>query len=147
MRDLKEYISCGIDKVSGWCNPNLFKIITTVDGMVLEGGARGGIGEIGVHHGKFFIGLQHLRPECSALALDLFEDQDKNIDRSGCGSFDLFKENLKQFSPSPEKVDIVAVDSMGLSAEDIAGFRERHGRFSYFSVDGGHTVPIPFVTI
>ncbi|CAL6324842.1 unnamed protein product [Bathycoccus prasinos] len=45
---------------------------------------RGDIGEIGVHHGKFFVGLGHLQKVNEKLwACDVFENQKKNTDGSG----------------------------------------------------------------
>jgi hypothetical protein len=44
----------------------------------------GAVGEIGVHHGKFFMPIAgYALQEESAVALDLFEDQSQNFDGSG----------------------------------------------------------------
>jgi hypothetical protein len=61
--------------------------------------AKGGIAEIGVHHGKLFILLYLLgRPPEKAVAIDLFEDQHFNIDLSGSGDLAKFRRNLARHS-------------------------------------------------
>lgn len=49
-------------------------------------GLFGAVGEVGVHHGKFFMPIAGyaLRSE-PAVAMDLFEDQSANFDQSGEG--------------------------------------------------------------
>jgi hypothetical protein len=49
-------------------------------------GLFGAVGEVGVHHGKFFMPIAGyaLRAE-PAVAMDLFEDQSANFDQSGEG--------------------------------------------------------------
>ena len=56
----------------------------------------GGVVEIGVYHGKFFIAMNGLitDPSVRSVAVDLFESQDLNIDSSGRGDADAFRANL-----------------------------------------------------
>lgn len=69
------------DKVEGWLDSramNYLKLIYKVTGIP---DIHGGVLEIGVHHGKFFIPLNALAsPGSISVALDLFEDQYLNID-------------------------------------------------------------------
>ena len=97
----------------------------------------GDIAEIGVHQGKMFCSIvQLLRPGERALAIDLFENQDENVDNSGCGNRVKFEENLSRcVGPAwKEVVDVWAINSKVLIPSDFNGRKIR-----IFSIDGGHT--------
>lgn len=101
----------------------------------------GAVAEIGVHHGKFFIGLQLLQnaaDECS-VAIDVFGDQDLNVDQSGRGDLAIFRKNLQRWS-SADSVTIHQGDSTKLNATALRELA--HGPIRMFSVDGGHTESI-----
>ena len=54
--------------------------------------------EIGVHHGQFFIALNQLIPSnFTSYAIDVFDNQQLNIDKSGEGNKSKFIENLRNF--------------------------------------------------
>jgi hypothetical protein len=58
----------------------------------------GAVGEIGVHHGRFWIAIAHTAREGEAtFVCDLFEDQHSNIDGSGNGDRTKFFANVKKF--------------------------------------------------
>ncbi len=98
----------------------------------------GSICEIGVHHGKFFLLLDALRQTGeAAIALDLFEDQSKNVDNSGLGNRDKFLENIELLSHDPDATRLIAGDSLEVSPEEITNLG--NSRVRLFSVDGGHT--------
>lgn len=72
-------------------------------------------------------------------AVDLFERQELNVDRSGCGSLEIFKRNLADFDEhAGANVEIIAGDSLD-PALDLRS-RVREGSVRFLSVDGGHTV-------
>ena len=57
----------------------------------------GAIGEIGVHHGKFFVGLAHLAMNHEKLwACDVFEDQALNMGGSGFGDRACFRTSMPE---------------------------------------------------
>lgn len=92
--------------------------------------------EIGVHHGKFFIGLENITPlDGKAVAVDVFESQDKNIDRSGAGNLAVFNEHVSKFCKDPTRVVTRSMDSLDIDASEIG-----LNRFGLLSIDGGHTV-------
>jgi len=140
LKDLIAFIENGFDQVEGWVDQTLWEPLGFFDLLQREHGVGGGVGEIGVHHGRLLLGMQALKaPEDGALAIDVFGHQELNIDNSGKGSRTAFENNVTTYSVAPEKVDIIEGDSLMLRAYDIDRIRERHGRFSIFDVDGGHT--------
>lgn len=103
-------------------------------------GVTGSLTEIGVHHGRFFIGLHLLSaPSEKSLAIDLFDDQATNIDSSGKGDKATFLRNLQRFGGGDEGLQILACDSTNLTGVDVL---DRVGPVRLFSVDGGHTAEI-----
>lgn len=91
--------------------------------------------EIGVHHGKFFIGLENITPPGSkAIAIDIFDSQDKNIDSSGAGNLKIFNEHVEEFCQEPARVLIKSLDSLDINAAELG-----LNQFGLLSIDGGHT--------
>lgn len=91
--------------------------------------------EIGVHHGKFLIGIENLTPEKGrCIAVDVFSQQDLNIDKSGSGSLRAFTANCKKFAVHPKRVIAMEEDSFNLDGHALG-----RGRFGIVSIDGGHT--------
>lgn len=91
--------------------------------------------EIGVHHGKYFIGIENLTPiNNRALAIDVFDSQTLNIDKSGCGNYEIFMENVSKFCINPSRVTPMSIDSL-----DINPYELGCGKFGIISIDGGHT--------
>jgi hypothetical protein len=74
------------------------------------------------------------------LAFDLFEDQRFNLDRSGAGNLQIFKDNLSANKIATDAIEIVSVDSTAITGQTIESVRASSGGFSFFSVDGGHMV-------
>jgi hypothetical protein len=91
--------------------------------------------EIGVHHGKFLIGIENLTPtEGRCLAVDVFSQQALNIDRSGEGSLEIFTANCARFAVAPERIVAIEEDSLNLDSNALG-----KGKFGIVSIDGGHT--------
>jgi len=102
-------------------------------------GVTGGVGEIGVHHGKFFIPLTILKSGEKHLAIDLFGDQHLNVDRSGKGDLEIFSRNLDTWSNLADCY-IETADTLRIGAREISDLLAKVGPLSIFSVDGSHTV-------
>ena len=103
-------------------------------------GLLGSVGEIGVHHGKFWAPIVAASLACEpAVAIDLFEDQAKNFDRSGMGSKVAFLQLAHSQLGMPEDaIEVFAGDSLALSGRQFAA--RGLPRFRLFSVDGGHSL-------
>lgn len=131
------YMSEGFHHVEGWCTPHLPGILKLIDGYQRAHGVRGGVAEIGIHHGRLFLMLNSLcEADEQSFAIDLFEDQALNIDHSGQGSRSAFLDNMERFDRHRGRnVSVVATDSTTADIRDIVTSPVR-----IFSIDGGHTV-------
>jgi len=144
------YMNCNFDNIEGW--PGVKESVLFLDVMRDWFGKyndKGGACEIGLHHGKYFIALHNLLSPCSSLGIDVFEDQSRNIDYSGCGSLEICRDNIKSFASNPERIDLMAMDSLAIGPRDVGDILEKYGNFSIFSIDGGHTplhAAVDFVT-
>ena len=104
-----------------------------------ENGVRANVAEIGVHHGKLFLLLAgDLHDGEEAVALDVFGDQQKNLDRSGKGDRDVFERNLETWAPGAA-VRIVQASSLEVPPDTA---RDTFGDVRMISIDGGHTAEV-----
>lgn len=129
------------DIVSGWCSPVTFEITAAINSCQQQMGIRGGICEIGVYQGKYFIALALLKNEGEfALAYDVFEDVDQSPDDYyGKSQEGIFRSNVEKYLGNDLNIIVKRIDSMTLSharlMDDLQGEKAR-----MFSVDGGHSV-------
>ncbi|WP_299322649.1 class I SAM-dependent methyltransferase [Parasphingopyxis sp.] len=137
--DLAHYLENEFEDVQGWCIPQLWQSIEPLARAMRSDGDAGPVAEIGVYHGKFFIGLaKTMGAKAHNTAIDVFSMQEFNLDGAGKGDEAVFRNNLEQCGIS-EATDLIEADSMGLSDDDAAALRAKTGGFSMFSVDGCHT--------
>lgn len=136
---LWRYVDDGFAHTEGWVMPQIMKILVAVDRIQAEMGIGGGAMEIGIFRGRFFMALNALvDPAYRSLAIDLFDDQQLNIDGSGRGDERVFRENLARWDRHHgENVEILAADSTTLRPEEVRALMPDPPRF--VSVDGGHT--------
>ena len=136
LQALTKYVRHGSRRVEGW--------LSRVDGEIFleiltyQRAARilGAIAEIGVHHGRAFVPMcLGLRNDEKAYAIDIFDDQAKNLDRSGLGDRARFEANLARFGVDKARVIIDTRGSDEVAAQDILS---TVGPVRFFSVDGGH---------
>lgn len=137
-RSLHTYL-LKINEVQGWCNPKIFSGIESFSRLQLENSVNGGVCEIGVHHGKFFLGLHNISNGEFSLAIDIFGNQELNVDGSGSGVLELFLKNVEKHACRPDKVHHYINDSLSISHEDVARIIREFQTFRLFSIDGGHT--------
>jgi hypothetical protein len=140
MNWLDIYRGEAFEQIEGWLVPDAIDMIESLDGAQASLGVEGGVMEIGIHHGKFFIALNGLveDPAVPSLAIDLFEDQALNIDRSGEGIEAVFRENLRQYDRHKgANVIVKRADSTTLEPEEVLS--ELSVRPRIVSIDGGHT--------
>jgi hypothetical protein len=136
-RDLETFRNEGFEQIEGWCSSSLFPICTLIDELQRTRDVKGGACEIGIHHGKFFLLLnQFVDADQTSYAVDLFDQQEFNIDYSGQGSLTTFRQNIAAFDRHEGKnIEIISADSTDGSLEQ----RIKPGAIRLFSVDGGHT--------
>lgn len=137
--ELRVYLDGRFAEVQGWCIPQLWQSIQPIDEIQRNNGIDGPIAEIGVFHGKFFIGLMKTKCARPNFAIDIFSMQRFNLDGAGAGNLDIFRANLEASGADAGDVRFLERDSMTLERRDIEEIREESGGFSMFSVDGCHT--------
>jgi hypothetical protein len=137
---LQAYIERGHKAVNGWLDSLAVDLIATLSRQQAKIGISGGIGEIGIHHGRLFILLHLLRQanERSA-AYDLFDMQEENVDASGLGDKAIFLDNLRRHGCDVERIVVKSRNSLHMTAAEV---RADAGPVRLFSVDGGHTADI-----
>ena len=124
--------------VDGYTESPAISLLKTVDNAQRDAGVGGPIAEIGVHHGQLFIAMKLLqRPGEASIAIDLFEDQDANIDNSGEGDLDWFLRHIDRWTGRDGLV-IHEGDSTKIKSGDIPELKD----VRLFSIDGGHTEEI-----
>jgi hypothetical protein len=136
------YRNIGNRVVTGFMESGVLALTEVLDRAQRARQVSGATAEIGVHHGRLFIGLTLLqKPGEKSVAIDIFGDQDLNIDKSGRGDYDRFESNVNLWS-SMDDVVIHQGDSTKLTPEVL---REKAGGpIRLFSVDGGHTAEIVY---
>lgn len=138
---LDAYVHRGVDAVDGWLAKDTVGHVLRLHDIQESLGIQGGVGEIGVHHGKFFVLLYLLtRSDERGVALDLFEQQELNTDRSGHGDRAVFERNLARHAGGNERVTILAGDSTGIGGRDLRA--AAGGPLRLLSIDGGHLARI-----
>jgi hypothetical protein len=128
----------GNGDVNGWVEPGALTLTALLSQTQVENGVTGSTAEIGVHHGRFFIVLCLLRNLGeSAIAIDIFEDQNLNLDLSGRGSRKKLLRNIKRHVGSLEGISLLKADSLTVQPDTI--LEQLGGPARLFSVDGCHT--------
>lgn len=140
-RRIARYSRRGHRRVEGWLTPLDARLIRAV-GAAQEGfGIYGGVGEIGVHHGKLFILLYLLlRQNERGIAIDIFDRQELNVDRSGKGNLDRFLKNTTRCAGRLDALEFLEKNSRSATADEILQKLGQPARL--FSVDGGHTAEL-----
>ncbi len=132
------YRHFGHRRVQGYTESSAIGLLQAVDELQRAAGIRGPIAEIGVHHGQLFIAMKLLQQAGEhAVAIDLFENQAANIDKSGEGNRSEFLRNLDRWA---DRTDLVV--HQGDSTQIVPGDIPALSGVRLFSVDGGHTEEI-----
>ena len=128
------------ENVEGWVGDQVWHILDFIQRHHWEGNVRGDIAEIGVHHGKLFFLIASLaRDNEVCVAMDLFEDQQLNVDGSGRGGRATFEQHIANLFPHlKNRIRIVPIDSLSITAVTARRIVSERG-VRIFSVDGGHT--------
>jgi hypothetical protein len=134
---LRRYYEAGFSKIEGWCSEQLFQTIDLFDSSPIN--KNGGICEIGVHHGKFYLLLNQVTSiSAQSFAIDVFEEATLNIDLSGSGNRAAFTKNLTDFDIHQGKNTVIVKGDFTDSKLQLEKIIEP-GSLRFFSIDGGHT--------
>lgn len=140
MTDIEGYWKTGFPNVEGWVHGGLLPYVQLIGRVQAEASIRGHIAEIGVYHGKFLIALSHLAAAGDKVtALDVFDDQGRNVDGAGKGDLEILKTNISLHAPGGVEFDFIKADSLALTLLDKVNLTRTNGPFRLFSVDGCHT--------
>lgn len=125
-------------EVQGWMNLKVPKVLHAWTEVYREFRGSESVSpalEIGVHHGRFFLALEASMPvDAQCFAVDVFGDQELNIDHSGKGNLAIFNENCARFAKNSSRIKPVKLDSFSVHACD-----DLPHQYSLISIDGGHT--------
>jgi hypothetical protein len=139
---LRRYLARGSADVLGWLEPTDALITRVLADLQTQSGHRGGVGEIGVHHGKLFILLYLvLHVGERAFCIDVFEAQELNPDGSGHGDEPTLRRNLLAHAGSLADIEMLRGNSADMSAGQILAAT---GPVRLFSVDGGHSAELAY---
>jgi hypothetical protein len=137
---LNAYIKHGQFLVKGWLLPGAPEALALLSDEQRSANLPGGIAEIGVHHGKLFILLYLLgRGNEPAVAIDLFSQQELNVDHSGAGDLERFRRNLRRHADTGRLL-IHEGDSTRLTSREL--LQLGRGPLRMISIDGGHAADI-----
>jgi hypothetical protein len=135
--------------IDGWNDHGAFTALEILDDAQSDYGVRGHVCEIGVHEGQYFFAMALLTNENELyIAIDVFDDQHRNIDHSGKASLQRFKENTLKHVGNHDKTCVnllvVKTDSLRLTPEMLGLQIMNRGKkylngIRLMSVDGGHT--------
>jgi hypothetical protein len=135
--NLTKYLNHGFNTVEGWCEPELFITIDSIDALPIN--KTGGVCEIGVHHGKLFLLMNQITdPAYKSYAIDVFGNQELNIDKSGEGNLDTFRRNLINFDAHAGRNTIIVQGDSTDPALELTKLI-KPGSLRFMSIDGGHT--------
>lgn len=135
--DAKRYTRWGLRRIPGYLHQGAASIIVEIGQIQSRIGVTGHVAEIGVHEGRLFILLCLLRNDGeAAVAVDVFERQDLNRDRSGHGNLQRLQENLLKYVRRGTRAILVSSNSLDVSS--ISLIERAGGQFRLFSIDGGH---------
>lgn len=136
---LDRYVADGSQTVEGWVEPDIWSLVATLHVLQTELKVAGPALEIGVHHGKFLLGLEQLIDQGEkVIGIDIFGNQHLNVDASGSGDRAAFDANVAKFAAHPGRVLAWSADSLALDAGEVLHAASDH-RFRLISIDGGHT--------
>lgn len=131
-------------ETEGWVHEGLGVYVEALGTLQDNLKIKGNITEIGVYHGKFLLALSYFaRTSEKIIAIDVFDDQDKNIDQSGVGNLKILESNIVKFGLGKTFI-IKKHDSISLTPYDVVTLTSEQGAARIISVDGCHTVEHTF---
>jgi len=128
------------EHVEGWLGDRMWQVVGIIGSLFERNGVRGNIAEFGVHHGLFLLLLNTLRSageEC--FAIDVFDQQQFNLDHSGSGSLAAFQSHLDNLVPAErDRFRIIQRDTLSFSTAEVGKLFDDAG-VKLLSIDAGHT--------
>ena len=122
-----------VKKISGWLGFVDFEILKTL--IQANHDSSNAAVEIGVHHGKSTLPITYFSDNRKVYIIDLFGDQEQNIDHSGSGNKLFFLKTMEIFNINRNRIVIDERMSNEVSPKDIL---DSVGMIDFFHIDGGH---------
>lgn len=133
---LDAYMARDLYKVDGFLKLLDARLIQSMCAWQTRHDVKGGLAEIGVHHGKLFFILALSRQAGErSLAMDLFTDDALNAGTVSAGRDRAFFNHARRFGVNLDDMEVLQGDSLSMTPDDILS---RCGPVRMFSVDGGH---------
>jgi len=143
LKQLDKYSNFEHQQVDGWLSDMAIAMIRCLDSAQQHHQITGNVCEIGVHHGRLFILLDLLTTQGeNALAIDVFEDQHLNYDKSGKGEREIFLSNINTYVKTQDNLKVIKSDSSVLDGHQITELAG--GKIRLFSIDGSHTLEMTY---
>ena len=105
--------------ISGWLARTDFEIFSELLAHQKSSSYAGSVIEIGTHHGKSFIPLAISNESNGCYVIDVFDNQEVNLDNSGKGDINRFKNNLISFGIDLQNIVIDARMSEEVKSTEI----------------------------
>jgi hypothetical protein len=129
-----------LKSISGYLEPGDAAMVNTLLSAQTSFGIEGPVAEIGVHHGKLILTMMAAaHPSERAVAIDIFDDQTINTEKSGKGNLAVLKRHATRLGVM-SRLNVIARDSTLLHPHDLTDLSK--GEFRMFSVDGGHSYDV-----
>ena len=126
------------NEIQGWMHECSGFLVAWLTRTQIDMDVFGSVGEIGVHHGKFFLALTTSASPAEVFwAVDVFAKQHLNPDRSGHGDIDRFLSNIEAFGLDPASVHLFETSSDDLTPSFFLDNGLAPIRMA--SIDGGHS--------
>jgi hypothetical protein len=130
---LQRYLQC-FSRIEGWFQYDAALLFMKYNQLAFKHSASGNVLEIGVHHGLSAIAIAALKgPGKQLMAIDLFDDQDKNVSGSGRGDRARFEKNMTEFYLDAAFIRVIARPSAELTPAELGS------GFTFSHIDGGHS--------
>lgn len=138
---LLDYCAAGQHGVEGWLHEEALVLTLALHRQQRAAGIAGGVAEIGVYHGRFFLALALL---CDgegerALAVDVFDRRRLAEAAAVCGDREVFEAHLESWGVSG-RTAVLQRDSLELVPEAVRGALSGGAGARLFSVDGAHSL-------
>lgn len=125
------YFAEGRKKIRGFLTDGAAAVITTTLRLQAQQGIKGHIAEIGIYHGKTFVGLAlALRDDEHAVGVDLFTDRGEDFEQR-------LRENYRKVGVPDSKVRLYRGPSSDFGVPQWRAFLRGPARFIH--IDGEHT--------
>ncbi|SEP92735.1 hypothetical protein SAMN04488038_102237 [Solimonas aquatica] len=130
------YFKKGFNSVPGWAVNNSLRLVRCLDAVQRADDERGGVGKLGIQHGKLFISLAHLsRPGEPKVAINVFGSSEKSAPGSAAIEKQGFLDNFRNHYGATD--DLHLIEESVADVQPAKLIKKVGGKLRLFSVDCG----------